>query len=226
LTHSSIGLIIVAAGESRRMGGIDKVWAPIDAHPIVWYSLTQFGSAVQKTVVVTREASVSRMRQLVSEVGLTADVVSGGSERQDSVFRGLSNLHDVDVVAVHDCARPLASADLISAGVQHLDRYEGAVPVIPINDTVKRVLHDGEVAETLDRTSLRAVQTPQVFRVRSLRRAHQLGRSMNATDDASLLEACGMSVITFPGSERNIKVTTSVDLQIVHALQNEVRSAS
>jgi 2-C-methyl-D-erythritol 4-phosphate cytidylyltransferase len=220
-----MGLIIVAAGESRRMGGIDKVWAPIGGHPIIWYSLTEFGSAVQRTVVVTREESMGRVQRLVEEVGLTADVVPGGSERQDSVSQGLAALDDVEAVAVHDCARPFAAAELVSAGAQLLDRYDGAVPVIPIRDTVKRVMHDGQVAKTLDRASLRAVQTPQVFRAASLRKAHHLGRQMGATDDASLLEACGMSVTTFPGSERNLKVTTSTDLQIARALQHAARSA-
>lgn len=206
------------------MDGIDKVWAPIGAHPIIWYSLAKFRSSVQKTVIVTRETSILRMRRLVDDVGVTANVVSGGSERQESVFQGLAALDDVDIVAVHDCARPFAGAELVSAGVRLLDRYEGAVPVISVRDTVKRVLDDGQVAETLDRASLRVVQTPQVFRAASLRRAHHLGRQTGATDDASLLEACGMSVTTFPGSERNMKVTTPDDLLIARALRSMAES--
>ena len=139
-------------------------------------------------------------------------VVAGGETRSDSVRRALAALPaDVAVVVVHDAARPLATPALFSAVVDAVSvpGVDGAVPGVPLTDTIKRV-QDGRVVDTLDRAELVAVQTPQAFRAVTLRRAH--ARNLDATDDAALVEAIGGRVVVVAGEADNDKLTTAADL--------------
>jgi 2-C-methyl-D-erythritol 4-phosphate cytidylyltransferase len=138
-------------------------------------------------------------------------VVGGGPTRSDSVRNGLSAVPpEADTIVVHDAARPRATPALFAAVVAALATgVDGAVPVLPITDTVKRVRY-GQVVATVDRTELATVQTPQAFRASSLRRAHAFGGQ--ATDDAALVEAAGGRVVVVPGEVANVKITTSEDL--------------
>jgi 2-C-methyl-D-erythritol 4-phosphate cytidylyltransferase len=156
-----------------------------------------------------------------SEAG--ADVVVGGGEtRADSVRAGLSAVPaDADVVVVHDAARPLASIRLFEAVVAAvLAGSDAAVPGVPVADTVKRV-KNGVVVETLDRSELIAVQTPQAFDARVLRRAH--ASRDDAPDDAALVEAAGGTVALVPGEPENRKLTTAVDLIWARTILKERR---
>lgn len=143
--------------------------------------------------------------------------VAGGSSRAASVRAGLSAIRaDAEVVVVHDAARPLASAALFDAVIAAVGGgADGAVPGLPLADTVKRV-SGGAVVETLDRSTLVAVQTPQAFRAEVLRRAH--AGEPEATDDAGLVEAIGGRVVVVTGEPRNLKLTTPADLVLAHAL--------
>ena len=143
--------------------------------------------------------------------------VSGGATRSESVRNGLAEVpDDADVVVVHDAARPLATPALFSAVIEAVKSgADAAVPVVPVTDTVKRVEGD-RVVETLDRAELVSVQTPQAFRADILRKAHASGGE--ATDDASLVEAIGGTVVVVPGERNNIKITTPDDLRIAEAL--------
>ena len=147
-------------------------------------------------------------------------VVAGGTERQDSVALGLSALDEVDIVAVHDAARPLADSGLLDAGIDLLRSCDGAIPVQPVHDTIKRIDRHGAIVETIDRTMLRAAQTPQVFRAQALRTAHEqaVRERRTLTDDASLLEQSGYCVKVFPGSPTNMKITTDYDLHLARLL--------
>jgi len=140
-------------------------------------------------------------------------VVAGGASRSDSVRAGLAAVPDsAAVIVVHDAARPMASPALFAAVVAalHDEGVDGAVPGLPVTDTVKRVRGDDVVA-TLDRSELVAVQTPQAFRADMLRKAHASG--LDATDDAALVELAGGRVVIVPGELTNVKITTSADLR-------------
>lgn len=219
MSTGSVGLILVGAGSSRRMGGLDKVWADLSGRPVLQHSLERFCPAVAAVVLVVRADHLARADALVSRFpGVQA--VAGGEERQDSVWRGLSALPPVEIIAVHDAARPLAPARLLTDGIQALDQARGALPAIEVTDTIKSVDGRGRVKRTIDRAGVRAVQTPQVFAADVLRHAHALARTaaMPATDDASLLENCGYPVRVFPGAAENIKITTDLDLRLARLL--------
>jgi 2-C-methyl-D-erythritol 4-phosphate cytidylyltransferase len=143
--------------------------------------------------------------------------ITGGQTRSESVRAGLAAVPaDVEIVVVHDAARPLASAALFAAVIDAVRAgADAAVAVMPVTDTVKRV--DGtRVVQTLDRSELVAVQTPQAFKAEILRKAHAAGD--NATDDAALVEAVGGTVVVVPGEATNIKITTPDDLRVAEAL--------
>ena len=219
MIKSAFGLIVVAAGSSRRMGGVDKVWAPLGAHPVVWYALHRLAPLATATVLVVRADQAARAADLASAFPHVI-VVPGGAERQHSVANGLAALPLLDIVAVHDAARPFASAALLQRGLACLQPWSGAVPVTSLADTIKTIDEHGRVMSTLDRTRLRAVQTPQLFCTEALRRAHRqgTGAGLAVTDDAALLEAAGFPVYTFDGEVGNFKITTEHDLALARLL--------
>jgi 2-C-methyl-D-erythritol 4-phosphate cytidylyltransferase len=138
------------------------------------------------------------------------------------VWQGILALPPVEYIAVHDVARPLAPERLLLDAVTILETsgHAGAIPAVPVSDTIKAVDGQAVVCQTLDRTVLRAVQTPQVFRAENLTRAHRESRRFgwSTTDDAMLLEARGDSVATFPGAPENLKITTAIDLEVAALL--------
>jgi 2-C-methyl-D-erythritol 4-phosphate cytidylyltransferase len=211
-----VALVAVAAGVSRRMGEIDKVWADLDGEPVLAHSLRTLGTVCDEVVLVVRAGKEEQARALASTLGIPTTVVTGGAERQESVERGLRAVVTSASVAIHDCARPFASVEMLEQGLTLLVAWHGAVPAVPPADTIKRVAADGRVEETLDRAELRAAQTPQLFRTESIVRAHAaaLASRQRGTDDASLLEAIDLSVCTFPGSQLAFKITTPLDLEL------------
>jgi 2-C-methyl-D-erythritol 4-phosphate cytidylyltransferase len=200
---------VVAAGSGARFGA-RKQYQLLHGRRVVDVSLdaarTLVGSAADGLVVVVPQ-------DRAGEQMAGADVVvAGGLTRSDSVRAGLEAVPDAAaVIVVHDAARPLASPALFAAVVAALDAdgVDGAVPGLPVTDTVKRV-RGGEVVATLDRAELVAVQTPQAFRADILRKAHASG--LDATDDAALVELAGGRVVIVPGEPTNVKITTSADL--------------
>jgi 2-C-methyl-D-erythritol 4-phosphate cytidylyltransferase / 2-C-methyl-D-erythritol 2,4-cyclodiphosphate synthase len=173
------------------------------------------------TFVVAAPAGWEDRAQALTGVApkLTA-VVAGGATRQRSVVAALRAVPDeVDAIITHDVARPLASAKLFSAVLEPLQRADGAVPVLPVPDTVKRVRGE-TVVETIDRSSLVLAQTPQAFRRVALTAAHDRAAeaAMEATDDAALVQAAGFRVIAIPGDPENMKITVGSDLRAAEAL--------
>lgn len=200
--------IVVAGGEGRRFGSL-KQFATLAGRPVIEWSIEAARCAAPRVVAVVPESCLGG-----SHGAPSADrVIAGGPTRAASVRRGLAAVpDDVPVIVVHDAARPLASSALFRAVVDAVqDGAEGAIPVMPVTDTVKRV-RSGRVVETLDRSELVAVQTPQAFRASTLRLAH--GSEPDATDDAGLLEALGATVAVVPGEYRNIKLTSPEDLAL------------
>lgn len=215
-----IGAILLAAGRSTRMGGIDKITTPILGRSLLSYSLDLFESIsfIEKIAVVGSVNTIDDVNQLIQGNGYTkAQVVVGGERRQDSVRLGLQALGDTEFTLVHDAARPCITESLVCKALQIATDKGTAVPVIPVSDTVKEINDDGTVKKTLIRGKLFRSQTPQVFMTGLLIKAHKEVIS-DVTDDASMLEMIGYPVNIFEGSEENIKVTTRLDLEIVETI--------
>ena len=221
------GAVIVAAGSASRMGGIDKVMATLGGEPMIVRTVRSFQScdAIREIVVVTRADLIIPIMDLCSGFDKVKAVVVGGESRQTSVMAGLNALSNkVGLVAVHDGARPLVSWQVIDRTVRAANSYGAAAPGIPVKDTIKAV-RGGIVQSTPDRSGLRAIQTPQIFDKDLLRAALRLAQKDNATvtDDCSAVERMGMSVKIVEGDERNLKVTTPIDLKIAELLLEEMQ---
>ena len=225
LPLKSCGAVIVAAGTASRMGGIDKVMAELKGEPMIARTVRTFQEcdAISEIVIVTREDLIVPITNLCREMPKVKAVVAGGKSRQESVGLGLNALsNQVKLAAVHDGARPLISWQVIDRTVRAANSYGAAAPAIPVKDTIK-VVEGRVVKNTPDRSTLFAVQTPQVFDFDLLRgalkKAEQTGAAV--TDDCSAVELMGMSVKIVEGDERNIKVTTPMDLKIAEMLLEE-----
>jgi len=220
------GAVIVAAGSASRMGGIDKVMAPLGGEPMIKRTLRNFQEcdAVAEIVVVTRPDLIQSIRALCAGNPKVTAVVAGGKSRQESVNLGLSVLSkECKLAAVHDGARPFAGWQLIDRVIRAANTYGAAAPAIPVKDTIK-VVQGFVVKNTPDRDTLRAIQTPQVFDFDMLRGALHKAEADGAqvTDDCSAVERLGMSVKIVEGDERNIKITTPMDLKIAELLLEEM----
>ena len=221
------GAVIVAAGTASRMGGIDKVMAELDGEPMILRTVRTFENcdAIKEIVVVTREDLILPIMRLCAGLPKVKAVICGGSSRQESVQLGLNALSDkVKLVAVQDGARPLITNAVIDRAVRAAHTYGAAAPAIPVKDTIK-VVQGGIVKETPDRATLQAVQTPQVFDFDLLHGALKKAKEDGAevTDDCSAVERLGMSIKSVEGDERNIKVTTPLDLKIAKLLLEEMK---
>ena len=221
------GAVIVAAGNASRMGGIDKVMADLNGEPMILRTVRTFQNceAIKEIVIVTRPDLILPIRDLCTRFDKVQAVVAGGASRQESVALGMNALSGkVKLVAVQDGARPLITNAVIDRTVRAAHTYSAAAPAIPVKDTIK-VVKGGVVVETPDRAALQAVQTPQVFDLDLLRGALKKAEADGAavTDDCSAVELMGMSVKIVEGDERNIKVTTPMDLKIAELLLEDMK---
>lgn len=221
------GAVIVAAGSASRMGGIDKVMASLGGTPMVARTAAAFQNcdAIAEIVIVTRPDLIRPISALCAGMDKVQAVVAGGSSRQESVWLGLNALsEDIQLAAIHDGARPLVSNLVIDRTVRAANSYGAAAPAVPVKDTIK-VVKGGLVEKTPDRATLQAVQTPQVFDFDLLRGALKKAEEEKAavTDDCSAVERLGMKVKIVEGDERNLKVTTPMDLKIAEMLLEEMQ---
>jgi 2-C-methyl-D-erythritol 4-phosphate cytidylyltransferase len=202
--------VVVAAGRGSRFGGL-KQYEDLGGRRVLDWALDAAAGVSAGVVAV-----VPPERAGESEPS-TARAVAGGDTRAASVRAGLAAVPDAAaIVVVHDAARPFAGEHLFRAVVEAvMGGADGAIPGIPITDTVKRVHADGAVMTTIDRTDLVAAQTPQAFRADVLRNAHATGAE--ATDDAALVEAAGGRVVVVAGDVANLKITTTSDLLAARA---------
>lgn len=229
----ALRVVVTAAGLSRRMGGGNKLLLPLRGVPVLVHTLRVFQDLpeVDEIVVSAPPGQEEEYAGLFREHGLdrVRHVVPGGSQRQHSIHEALVALegNPGDVVAVHDGARPLITPTLVRRLVSGLEGWDGAIPGVPVKDTIKRVDHEGQVLETLTRAELVAVQTPQVFRLVRLLDAYSraLQRGHLGTDDASLVEWAGGRVRVMEGDYRNLKITTAEDLVLAEGLWDEVHQA-
>lgn len=226
LPLKTCGVVIVAAGSATRMGGIDKVMATLGGEPMIARTVRAFQNcnAISEIVIVTREDLILPITGLCKDMTKVTAVVAGGKSRQESVHLGLNALSDkVKLAAVHDGARPLVTWQVIDRVVRAANTYGAAAPAIPVKDTIK-VVEGRVVKNTPDRASLFAVQTPQVFDFDLLRGALRKAELDGAavTDDCSAVERMGMAVKIVEGDERNLKVTTPMDLKIAELLLEDM----
>lgn len=201
--------------------------AELDGEPMICRTVRAFqkAPAIREIVIVTRSDLVEHIRNLCKEFDKVTTVTVGGSSRQESVEKGLEALSSkVKLAAIQDGARPLISQDVIERVVRAAHTYGAAAPGIPVKDTIKRV-EGCIISDTPERSKLQAVQTPQVFDYDLIRAALQKAREDKAelTDDCSAVERLKMSVVMVEGDERNIKVTTPMDLKIAQMLLEEMK---
>jgi 2-C-methyl-D-erythritol 4-phosphate cytidylyltransferase len=209
----SVAAVVVAAGQGQRFGG-PKQFAMLNHDTVTAHSVRAARCVAERVVLVVPANYQGN--------GEGADaVVVGGSTRAQSVRAGLEECGDVDVVVVHDAARPMATASLFASVVDAVNAgADGAVPGLPIADTVKRIVKEGAamvVGETVARDELVTVQTPQAFAREVLIRAH--ANNDDATDDAALVEAIGGRVVVVAGEVENVKITVPGDLARAMAIE-------
>lgn len=222
--ENAIPVIIVAAGSSTRMQGINKQFMHILGVPVIARTLMTFEACadISKIIIVTAKDSIMDM-QLVCEkysINKVTDIVEGGLNRHQSVMNGVSQLDVNDKkVLIHDGARPFVTVKNINEVVTALDDYDAALCAGKINDTVKKVDKNGLVQETIDRTMLYAAQTPQGVDVLKYKEAcNNIENADDFTDDASIMEAAGYTVKIVLSSGKNIKITTPDDIAFAEAL--------
>jgi 2-C-methyl-D-erythritol 4-phosphate cytidylyltransferase/2-C-methyl-D-erythritol 2,4-cyclodiphosphate synthase len=208
--------LIVAAGRGQRFGGgMPKQYRPLSGKPLLWYSAAAFSK--HPSVDAVRAVIHPDDRDLYARATEGLDLlepVMGGKERQDSARLGLESLASLSPrhVLIHDAARPRPGDALIRRTIEALGRWAGAIPALPVTDTLKRAAPDGAITGTVDRAGLWRAQTPQAFRYGDILAAHRAAAGRALTDDAAVAEAAGLPIGFVLGSEDNIKVTTEDDL--------------
>ncbi len=219
--HEPAGAVILAAGASRRMGGLDKTFASLAGKPLVQHSLDIFlaCSAVDRIALVCSQANLQSCKKLLEGGGYSrkVSICEGGARRQDSVANGLAVLQGCQWVAVHDGARPCLRPETLEQGLRHALEHGSAVAAVPVTDTIKVADSEGRVVDTPPRQDLWAVQTPQIFRYDELVEAYERIEE-DVTDDASLIERAGGTVSLYRGSYDNIKVTGPLDIEIAELI--------
>ena len=217
-TDYSIPAIIVAAGNSTRMLGVNKQFAEIGGVPVIARSLLAFENSenVSRIILVVKADDVFELQMLAKKYNITklSDIVCGGNSRQESVANGLARLSSYESdVLIHDGARPLVSYLIIKGVAEGLKTHKAVTCAVKVKDTVKQINGQAEVVKTLPRDSLVAVQTPQGVNIAEYKKAiEQMGDISAFTDDTSIMEAVGHKVLTVQGSYKNIKITTPEDI--------------
>ena len=224
MTNAALGrvaAIIPAAGSGTRLGAvIPKAFVDLNGLSLLTRSALAMSALVDVVVVSVSEEFLNEARTHLSEIDTELHIVIGGADRQSSVANGLAVVpQDVDVVLVHDAARPLVPASVTRSVISAVrSGAQAVIPVLPVADTLKRVDLRGSVTETVDRTTLRRVQTPQGFSRAILDQAYA-DPTHSATDDAGLVEAMGVTIETVAGDELALKITTEHDLTIARLLE-------
>jgi 2-C-methyl-D-erythritol 4-phosphate cytidylyltransferase len=220
-----LGVVIVAAGTSQRMAGINKLFAPLRGKPLLAWSVDtcQGYSLVQQIVLVLNDKDLARGQKLKKERGWSkVTLCPGGARRQDSVRQGLRQIRDCDLVMIHDGARPFLTLDLIEDGLKIVGETGAAVAAVPVKDTIKLADSEKLIKETLQRDKLWAAQTPQIFSFDVITKAYE-NLTTEVTDDAAAVEHSGYKVKFYMGDYKNIKVTTPEDLALARIIAGEWR---
>lgn len=214
--------IVVAAGSGVRLGGgVPKAVRRLAGRPLVSWSVEALAAGgVTEVVVVVSDGLQELFTSALVDAPIPFRLVAGGATRQESVARGIAALPAGDVVLVHDAARPLVPAEVVRGVVDAVRSGASAViPVVPVSDSIRQVVAAGSVV--VDRSCLRAVQTPQGFARDALVRSHAAANGKDFTDDAAVCEASGYTVVLVPGSRDALKITEPHDLAVAEAIVRE-----
>ena len=213
--------VILASGNAVRMSGIDKMIGLVAGKPLVSFSIEAFLNfktfdQIYVTVNDSNEAVIKEIVRGYSSIDNDIVVIPGGIRRQDSVKNALDMILNANIVAVHDGARPLLTEKLIVEGLELAIKYDSAIPVVPIEDTIKEITPDFEITRTLERSKIYRSQTPQFFNFGMLYRAHKT-IDEDMTDDAAMLEKIGHSIKAYTGDRKNLKITMPEDILVAEA---------
>ncbi len=211
--------IVVAAGSGVRLGGdVPKTLRLLDGRPLVRWSVDALAAGgVTDVVVVVGDGLQGTYQTALAGAAVPCRIVVGGATRQESVSCGIAALPDGEVVLVHDAARPLVPHEVVRAVVDAVRHGADAViPVVPVSDTVRQVL--GDASTVVDRSGLRAVQTPQGFSRSALVASHRAAAGAEFTDDAAVCEASGYQVVLVAGSREALKITEPLDLAVAEVI--------
>jgi len=219
--------VVPAAGVGERLGSdVTKPFVLLKGVPLIVYALKVLQKSVEidSVILVGNKDRISELEKICRDHQLTkvARIIVGGETRRESVSNALSAVdEDTEYVLIHDAARPLMTAQIIRDGIRACQKYKAVTAAVPVTSTIKRVdPADQTVVETLDRSSLWEVQTPQIFEKGLIVSAHEESDDAGASDDALLVERMGHKVKIFSGDYRNVKVTTPEDLKIAEAFLN------
>lgn len=220
--------VIVAGGSGTRMGGgIPKQFRTLCGKPVLWWSIKAFKEEDPDTriIIVLPSAFINLWKDFYNTLPESHryphEIVGGGESRTESVRNGLELIDDEEdsLIAVHDGARPLVKPAVIGAGWHLAEKAGTAIPAVPVTDSLRRV-RDGD-SEAVDRSEFVAVQTPQVFRCRLLKKAYSQAEGRIFTDDASIVENIGEKIYLYEGDPDNMKVTNPKDLDIASTILGE-----
>ncbi len=220
-----VSAIVLAGGRGKRMGAVQsKQYIDLNGKPILYYTLKQFivNKLIDYIILVVPEDEIGYCKnKVLNKYGLKVDkLVSGGKERQDSVYNALSQLENSDIVLIHDGARPFVSHKIINDAVKYAEIYKAAAPGVMPKDTIKVKGENNFSVETLMRNNLVAIQTPQAFEFNLIYNCHKevKKRGIAVTDDTSVVEFFGNKVYIYEGNYTNIKITTPEDLALAKYL--------
>jgi 2-C-methyl-D-erythritol 4-phosphate cytidylyltransferase len=205
-----ISLVIVAAGKGVRLGGVDKAFIKIAGKEIILYSFETLSqvSQIRETIVVVNRMNIEKARKVFA--GYNVQFVLGGKTRAESVKAGVLKAQS-DFVMIHDAARPFVSKKLVERIISAMEDTDCVIPGLTVKPTIK-VVENGFVSKTLDRSKLINVQTPQFFRRKILLEAYDKFQDFDVTDESTLIERMSKEVKVVSGEEKNIKITTPFDL--------------
>lgn len=214
----TVGVAVPAAGEGRRMGGVRKPFLEMAGHPVLVHALRPFLGEVRvvRIAVALPPDLATDPPAWLTALDPRIVVVAGGASRGASVAAAIDALGEVDLIAVHDAARPLLTTETLARCIDVASTGRGAVAGTPAVDTIKRVGSDGRIVETPDRSTLWSAHTPQIFPADLLRQAYGSGEA--ATDDSALVEAMGEVVQMVDDGGWNLKVTRPEDVAVAEAL--------
>ena len=220
-----LGVIIAAAGDSQRMGNLNKIFATLGNKALLAWSVDtcQKCHLIDQIVIALRSDDLELGQELAREREWTkvTDIYPGGPLRQDSVKRGLHKLVNCTWVMIHDGARPFLTLNLIKKGLEAVKETGAAIAAVPVNETIK-LANDAEIIEkTLQRSKLWVAQTPQMFKFEIITKAYE-ELTVEVTDDAAAVERLGYKVKLFPGAYHNIKITTPEDLALAEIIAQNI----
>ncbi len=220
-----ISAIILAGGKGKRMGAkVSKQYIELKGKPILYYTLKRFAACrqIDKIILVLPKDEIDYCKdEILNKYSLKVDmIVEGGEERQDSVFNALECIENSEIVIIHDGARPFTSERIINDGIKYAKLYGAAAPGVIPKDTIKVINEDKFSISTPDRNTLRAIQTPQVFKFNLIKECHNKVKKNNisVTDDTMVVDMYKNKVYLYEGEYTNIKVTTPEDLILAEKL--------